>query len=530
MDGPTNRKDAADEPPPDRSNRAPKPLPAHLDPRGSRGRQSTAPAAAPTPSIRPTTVPADPPRRRRRRRRRILSWIAVITSVAVLATVGAGYALINHYDRNLNRIEVFGAGERPEPAPRDAKNILIVGSDSRGDDPDAEFQGTGKDFVAGQRSDVIILAHLYGGNDKAQLVSFPRDLFVSIPEHVAPDSGKRVPAREDRINAAFSLGGPPLLIETIEKLTDLRIDNYLQIDFAGFQSMVNTLGGVEVCLSKPAKDAESGIDLPAGRSVVQGEQALAFVRQRNGLPRGDLDRIARQQQFIGAIVRKTLSAGTLLNPLKLNGVISAATDSVQIDRDLSFGELRDLALRFRSFDAGGVIFVTVPVGKDTRIQGKAVIPLDDRKAAELFDQLDRDIPPGVPLAPPGAEPGQRLVVAPGSVRVKVSNGAGVQGLGRRAYDDLAAVGFQLVGEPGNRAGSADQTVVFHGPDKADSARTLVAALPGATAKLDPSLTRTLEVVVGSRYAGAEPVTVSGAPPPAAPAPEVKTAAQDPCAT
>jgi hypothetical protein len=172
------------------------------------------------------------------------------------------------------------------------------------------------------------------------------------------------------------------------------------------------------------------------------------------------------------------------------------------------------------------------VGDNTRIQGKAVVPLDEAKAAGLFDQLDRDIPPDAPPAPPGVEPGQRLVVAPGSVRVKVSNGAGVQGLGRRAYDDLAAVGFQLVGEPDNRAGSADQTVVFHGPDKADSARTLVAALPGATAKLDPSLTRTLEVVVGSRYAGAVPVTVSGAPPPAAPAPapEIKTAAQDPCAT
>lgn len=527
MDGPINRKDAADELPPDRSNRAPKPLPAHLDPRGSRGRQSTAPAAAPIPSIRPTTVPADPPRRRRRRR--ILAWIAVISSVAVLATAGAGYALINHYDGNLNRIDVFGAGERPEPGPRNAKNILIVGSDSRGDDPDAAFQGTGADFVAGQRSDTIILAHLYGGVQRAQLISLPRDLFVSIPEHTGAN-GKLVAERKDRINAAFAQGGAPLLISTVQKLTGLRIDNYLYIDFDGFQNMVNTLGGVEVCLSKPAKDAESGINLPAGRSVVQGDQALAFVRQRNGLPRGDLDRIERQQQFIGAIVRKTLSVGTLLNVFKLNSVINAATQSLTVDESLSFGELRDLALRFRNFDAGGVSFSTVPVGDNTRIQGKDVIPLDEAKAAELFDQLDRDIPPDAPAAPPGVEPGQRLVVAPGSVRVKVSNGAGVQGLGRRAYDDLAAVGFQLVGEPGNRAGSADQTVVLHGPDKADSARTLVAALPGATAKLDPSLTRTLEVVVGSRYAGAVPVTVSGAPPPAAPAPEVKTAAQDPCAT
>ena len=536
MDGPTDRKDARERPPGGR------PLPPHLDPRRGSGRPA-GPATGPAGSFGaggrdPGLLVPDRPRRRRGTR--VLAWIAVVTSLAVLATAGAGYALLNYYDGNINRIDAFGFGSdgRPAAAPRDAQNILIVGSDSRGDLKAGEgTQGRGDTFVTGQRSDTVILAHLYGDADMAQLVSFPRDSFVAIPEHLS-SSGKLVPERNARLNTAFFEGGPGLLIRTIERLTDLRIDNYMQIDFDGFQAMVNTLGGVEVCLSEAAKEGDSGIDLQAGRQIVRGDQALAFVRQRKGLPRGDLDRIARQQQFIGAIVRKTLSAGTLLNPFKLNGVINAVTESLVIDQSLSFGELRNLALRFRNFDAGGVIFSTVPVADNAaRRGGASVVLLDEAKSAELFGQLRRDIPPGVPEAgPPGPAPGQPLVVAPAAVRVKVFNGAGVQGLGRRAYDDLSSAGFQLVGEPGNRPGSPTGTVVLHGPDRADSARTVVAAIPGATAKLDPSLTQTLEVVVGSGYSGTKPVTVSGAPPsrsaapaPAASAPPVQTAAQDPCA-
>ena len=299
--------------------------------------------------------------------------------------------------------------------------------------------------------------------------------------------------------------------------------------------MVNTLGGVEVCLPKAAKEKDSGIDLPAGRSVIKGDQALAFVRQRKGLPNGDIDRIARQQQFIGAIVRKTLSAGTLLNPFKLKDVVDVAAESLQVDDTLSTGELFDLAQRFRSFNAGGVIFTTVPIADINGVrQRQSVVLLDEVKAAALFDQLRRDVPPGTPEADKGAKPSAPLIVAPANVRVKVYNGAGVQGLGRRAYDDLAAVGFQLVGAPDNRGTSATTTTVFHGPDKADSARTLAAALPGARTQLDPTLTRTLEVVVGSGYTGATQVTVSGAPAPSRPSspaaePPVKTAAEDPCA-
>ncbi len=508
-----------------------RPLPPHLDPRAPRrphGSRRTSPSA-PQPS--------------RGRLARALSFLAVLTSFSVLAVAVGGYVLVNKYDRQIDRIpDVFASSEEQRPAetPRDARNILIVGSDSRGDLAAGEgTQGRGDTFVTGQRSDTMILAHLYGDSDKAQLVSLPRDSWVTIPAFTDPASGARVEEHEGKLNSAFERGGPALLIRTIEELSGVRIDNYMQIDFEGFLSMVNTLGGVEVCLSEPAKEKDSGIDLPAGRQTIKGAQALAFVRQRQGLPRGDLDRIARQQQFIAAIVRKTLSTGTLLSPFRLNDTLNVATDALQVDEDTSIDDLRDLATRFRTFDAGGVVFTTLPVADADSRQGRQrAVLLDEAKTEELFDLVRRDIPPDSPQAArpsPAAEP---LIVAPEDVRVRVYNGAGVTGLGRRAYDELAAVGFQLVDAPDNRGSEAVQTTVYHGPDKADSARTVAAAVPGSRTELDPELTGTLEVVVGSSYDGARSVSVTakaqqptatddGAAPSAAPA--VKTAAEDPCA-
>jgi LCP family protein required for cell wall assembly len=496
------------------------------------------------PPRRPATPVLPPPPSRGRGIARALSWIAVVTSVAVLAVSGAGYVLVNHYDGQIDRLPgVFAQGrDRPEAAPSNAENFLIVGSDSRGDLKAGEgVQGSGDNFVSGQRADTVILAHLYGGRSKqAQLISFPRDSYVDIPAFTDPDTGKTVLAHKGKLNSAFFEGGPRLLTQTIEQLSDVRIDHYLQIDFDGFKNMVDELGGVEVCLPKAAKEKDSGIDLPAGRQVVHGDQALAFVRQRKKLPNGDIDRIARQQQFIGAIIRKVLSSGTLLNPFRLNGFLDAATASLQVDEELGISDLRTLAVRLRSFNAGGVSFVTVPI---TSINGsrknrdglfESVVLLDDERTGELFRALRADRPPGVPEPAPTASPAPTLIVAPANIRVRVYNGSDVTGLGSRAATDLAEVGFRVVGAASNRPGTAATTVVLHGPDKADSARTLAAALPGATTQLQPELGSTLEVVIGSTYTGAKAVSVTGTPsrpssPRASATPQIVTAAEDPCA-
>jgi LCP family protein required for cell wall assembly len=453
----------------------------------------------------------------------------VLTSLSILGAAGAGYALVNRYDGNINRLPGIFDEDRPEPSDTGPRNILIVGSDSR-DDLGEEFQGVGEEFVTGQRSDVIILAHLYGDSDQAQLVSFPRDTWVEIPNHTDPETGEFVEAHHAKINSAFQEGGPALLIQTLQDLTGLKIDNYMQIDFAGFQTVVDALGGVNVCLPEPVKDRVAGVDLPAGQQVVTGEEALGLVRSRNS-PRGDIDRIARQQQFLGAIVRQVLSAGTLLNPLKLNDFLDAATSSLQVDETLDIGDLRNLALRFKGFEAGGVTFTTPPIETiNAARQGQSVVLLDEEGSQQLFSRLARDIPPNAP-APP-AHAGEELIVRPGSIRIEVLNGSGIQGLAATAAADLAELGFQVVGPPGNRGTDARQTVIYHGPDKADSARTVAAAIPGSTTTLDESLEGTLQVVLGASYDGAQPVTVT----PASPAPpepsgetDIVSAAEDPCA-
>ena len=471
------------------------------------------------------------PPRRRRRLARVLSVLAVLTSVAVLVSAVGGYLLLRKYDDQVERIpEVFAQGrqERPEPASRDARTILVVGSDSRGDLGAGEgVQGTGDEFVEGQRSDTMILVHLFGDSDEAQLVSLPRDSWVTIPAHDDAETGAPVPAAEAKLNAAFLQGGPALLVRTVEALSGLRIDHYAQVDFDGFVEMVDALGGVEVCLSEPAKDEVSGVDLPAGRQTVRGSQALAFVRQRQGLPRQDIDRIARQQAFLGAIVQKALSTGTLTNPFRLDRVLDVATRALQVDDRTSVSDLRDLALRFRTARGEGVTFTTLPFTDiDGRRDGQSVVLLDQAAVGALFAAMRDDVPPTPAATPAPAGP---IIVAAEDVRIRLLDASGDPALGERAATELAAAGFEVVEGP-TPVASGGETTVRHGPEKADSARTLAAAVPGARTEPVQSLGSVLDLVVGADYPGARPVAVTpqdgagGAAPPPAP----RTAAEDPC--
>jgi LCP family protein required for cell wall assembly len=483
---------------------------------------------------KPATWPPRPPRGRRLAR--VLAWMALTMSIVVLVAAGGLYLAVGHYTGQIQRIGgVFGLSkDRPATAKGGAANYLLVGSDSRdGGNGDETNQGKGASFITGQRSDTIILVHLFGGSDKAQLVSFPRDSYVEIPEYTNPKTGKRRPAHHTKLNSAFSEGGPALLIPTIEHLTGVRIDHYIQIDFSGFKGMVNKVGGVDVCLTKPAKDRYTGINLSAGNHHLDGDTALAFVRQRHGLPGEDLGRIARQQQFIGSLVHKVLSAGTLLNPLKINGVLDVATHSMQADDALKPKDIRSLALRFSHFSSGGVSFITVPISDPNARRGPlSVVLLDEAKATLLFDDIRADRPPGSPTKPSKSDTPQ-LIVPPSNVRVSVYNASGVNGLGRKASNDIAAVGFQNIGVAQTRGTGATATVIRFGPSKSDSARTLQAAVPGSVLEPDGSLGGTVELVVGSNYSGAQKVTVTQKPsgsgtPSTTARPPVQTAESNPC--
>lgn len=521
-------------------------LPPELDPRGRRGRagrgtpppgpgasaaagQPGAPAAGRSPA---GSVVAPAPARRRGVRR-VLSIVALSLSALLFLVSGIGYALYDHFDGRITRIAIGEVpGDRPQDAPRGALNILMIGSDSRDFQGGEAFQGTGDERITSQRSDTMILAHLYGDTDKAQLVSLPRDSRVTLPAYTDSD-GKQHAESKDKLNAALERGGPALLIATVEKLSGIKVDHFVSVDFKGFQDIVEELDGVEVCLTQDVQEKDSGIDLKAGRQVVRGAQALAYVRQRNGSVGNELGRIKRQQQFLGSIAREVFDAKTLANPLRLNGVLTVATNSLTVGDDLTSEELRDLALRLRAFDSADVLFTTVPVADaDQRIDGVSYVEIDEEKAPLLFGAVQRDEEPGSVAAAPRPPAAPPLIVRPAGVRTEVYNGTGTAGRGRQVAQELAAVGFNVVGTPGDRGQGVTRTVVRHGIDKADSARTLAAAIPGSTTEQDPALGRTLEVVVGSDYTTARQVTVRpGAGAPSSPAPtteRVTTAAEDIC--
>jgi LCP family protein required for cell wall assembly len=282
--------------------------------------------------------------------------VAALCSLGVLLLAACGWGVVRHYNGRVHHVDLsLAAAGRPAAASRGTENILLVGSDSRA--------GTGGQFgeVDGQRSDTTILAHL-DRDGSTTMVSFPRDLWVTIPSYSS--GGATHPEQRSKLNAAFALGGPALLVRTIEGLTGLRVDHYVQVDFGGFQAITDALGGVTVCIKElPASlrargfdnlhDKMSGWSGQVGANRLDGAQALAFVRQRYGLPEGDLDRIHRQQQFLSVVFHAMTAPSTLANPVRIRDVLDATTSALTVDRGTSLTDLEPLALRMRTLTGGG---------------------------------------------------------------------------------------------------------------------------------------------------------------------------------
>ncbi|WP_443334815.1 LCP family protein [Streptomyces sp. CCNWLW230] len=339
---------------------------------------------------------------RRRRRRRRLVRSGIVVAVLAVGAVGVGWAVYAKLDGNITSDEAAAAElaryekERPTSLVRGAQNVLLIGSDSRSGDGNERY---GRDDGT-ERSDTTILLHLAAGRDSATAVSLPRDLMVDVPDCRRPDGSRTEPALA-QFNYAYEVGGSACSIRTVEKLTGVRIDHHVVVDFQGFKELVDALDGVEVCLRKPVDDKDAELKLPAGRVTLDGEQALGYVRARKSLGDGsDTDRMDRQQRFLGALVNKVQSNDVLLNPVKLYPVLDAATLSLTTDPDLaSLRGLYDLVRGLRGIPTERVQFLTVPresyAGDANRDQ------LVEPDAEKLFTRLRTDEPVAIAAA---AEP------------------------------------------------------------------------------------------------------------------------------
>ncbi len=254
---------------------------------------------------------------------------------------------------------------------------LLVGSDGRdGLTPEQQAELTTGGDLGASRTDTILLVHLpgLGADVPATMVSIPRDSYVPIPEYGS-----------DKINAAFSLGGPQLLAQTVEQATGMRLDHYAEIGFGGFAGLVDAVGGVTLCPAEPINDPLAGIDLPAGCQHLDGPAALGYVRSR-ATARADLDRMANQRQFMSTLVDRAASPAVLLNPLRWYPMARAAADTVTVNESDHIWDLARLGWALR----GDITNITVPIGEFTDNGSGSIVVWDSEAAERLFAALASD--------------------------------------------------------------------------------------------------------------------------------------------
>ncbi|GAA3533697.1 transcriptional regulator [Aeromicrobium flavum] len=297
----------------------------------------------------------------------MLIVLVLAVGLALVAALLSGAWLQRQLGGQVERLpSAMPTGDRPEPT--EAMNILLMGSDKRKDGS-----------VAGQRSDTLMVLNVAEDRKSVSVVGIPRDSWVQVPG-LGPS----------KINAAFADGGPALAVETVEKLTNVRIDHVGVIDWEGFKALTDALGGVPITIPETVRDGSNGRTWEKGTQRMDGKTALAYVRQRYGLAGGDLDRIKRQQNFMRALMNQTLSRQTFTNPRRLYDVLDAVTDNLAVDEDLTTGDMRNLAWSLRSIRSSDVKFTTVPV-KGTGMEGaQSVVYLDRPAGDELWQAVRED--------------------------------------------------------------------------------------------------------------------------------------------
>lgn len=326
------------------------------------------------------------PRQRSRTRRALLCCLVGLALLAVLAGAGV-WSLQNKLAGNVehfgnpfvalpDRPPVAAGAKEPDPATgQSALNLLVLGSDSR------ISAGNPEQWEAGaQRTDAIMLVHLPADAKAAYVMSIPRDAWVDVPGHGSA-----------KINAAFSYGGPSLMIRTVEQLTDVRIDHFAVADFASFTALTDELGGVQITLKEPLYSGDRLL-APAGQQLLDGDEALVYVRQRKGLAGGDFDRVQRQQAWIRAIFARVRNEQTLQNPVESVPFLDAVTSSIAADDGLSKDVLRDLVDRAKDLGSSDVTFLTVPVtGTGRSPDGvQSIVELDRPDLAALMRAVAED--------------------------------------------------------------------------------------------------------------------------------------------
>lgn len=317
------------------------------------------------------------------RRHKVIAILVALVLLLVGAVVAFGFYLNSQFG-NFSYFESTLDAEQRAPEPKGeaakARNILLLGTDKGSGQSIEEELADGEWTTGAFRSDTIMLVHIPADQSQAFLISIPRDSYVPIPGH-----GRQ------KINAAFSFGGPDLSVRTIEKLTGVYINHVAMIDWAGFKDLTRAIGGVRVTVAETFTDPRNDRTWEEGTYTLEGKEALQYVRTRYGLEHGDLDRIDRQQNFLRSVLQKMLSNGTLANPIKLTALLRAVADATTVDAGWSTGDMRRLALNMRGLGRKDVEFLTAPVKGTAELDDVgSVVLLKKQESQALWDALRND--------------------------------------------------------------------------------------------------------------------------------------------
>ncbi|CAN5225386.1 hypothetical protein BH20ACT5_BH20ACT5_14220 [soil metagenome] len=468
-------------------------------------------------------APAGP----RHRLRRAAIW-ASAALVAVLVLTAVYYVgLFAYADNTVGRAEALDLASPVIRSPElqaEADNYLLVASGAAGD--------------------TIVLVHLSAPLERAVLVDFPADAYVDVPACTRPDGSVTEPYT-GRLDSAAETAGAGCTVAAVQLLTGIRVDHYVGVELAGLPAMVDALGGLAVCAPPAAGDPG-----PAAITMLDGEQAVDFVQGAGQGGRTGAG-AAQLHQVITAVLEQALSAGTFVNAIALSRFLTATADSLTLDADTTFGDLKDLGDRLAALAPAAELFLTAPVldpafrptGGDSiyalldgdlgrsiyesiiRSESLAAEPVPTPTAATAIPTAaaTATATPTATASPtatatPTGEPTPDVVsVPPAQIIVDVINGVGTVGLADRAATDLVGLGYQ-VGQLANEFSAATESIVRHGPGQLDAARTLSAAVPGSVLQEVPGQDGPLQLVVGSSYDGVAPVTIPPPPVPTTAAP------------
>jgi LCP family protein required for cell wall assembly len=469
--------------------------------------------------------------RRARQRRTLLVATAALSALVMLVS-GSAWALTSYVNAHLGRVNA-GVSGTPSSGPL---NILVAGLDERAGLTRQQQARLHVGQNSGEtNTDTLMLVHVPADHRYVRVVSLPRDSWVNIPGHGM-----------NKINAALGLGGPQLMVQTVEQATGLTINDYVEVNFLGFVKVIDALGGVNICLPYAVDDPDSGLDISAGMHHVDGITALEFARDRHSFPTSDLARIQDQQQLISSAFTEAASSGVLANPVRLESFLSATSAAIRVDQGFNVVSLAD---ELRGLSPGDVTFTTVPLANTSYVtpSGEEAVLWDTSAATALFNDLKTDQPPPAQApatgasSSPAAQAGKsarsaRLTQRRGQVSLDVYNATSVSGLSGDTGRQLAALGFVI-----NRSGvdwpgqPITQTVIQYPAGHQAAAQLVRQVMPGAVMELVKGLPR-IRILLGANdhtVTAAAPGTPSqpsraSTPSQNAQPGQQRTAAQDAC--